>query len=39
MMFHVRTLLPALTLLWMLRAVSAPAAQDGESADTLQSEP
>jgi len=39
MMFQARTLLPALMLLWMLRAVSAPAAQDGESADTLQSEP
>ena len=38
MMFHLRTLLPALTLLWVLCAVHAPA-QDVESADTLQSEP
>ena len=38
MMSHARTLLPALTLLWVLCAVSAPA-QNVESADTLQSEP
>jgi hypothetical protein len=38
-MFHARTLLPASMLLGMLCAVSAPAAQDEEAADTLQSEP
>jgi len=38
-MFHARTLLPVLTLLWMLRAVSAPAADDEDTAGTLQSEP
>ena len=38
-MVHARTLLPALTLLWLLRAVSAPAADDNDTAGTLQSEP
>jgi len=38
MTLHPKTLLPVLTLLWVLRAVVAPA-QDVESAGTLQSEP